>query len=506
MGNSPEYSARLPLDKRDCEGQNPAFDDRRVDGLPAGRVEGGHLENSGGDIMHDDKPALMYERKLEIRYQADILVVGGGPAGIAAAMAAARQGCSVRLVEGHSCLGGMGTAGMVPAFMQFTDGVNFLAGGIGQEVLDTLRKADGTVPPDGMGIRAEVLKRVYDQLLTDAKVPFTFHTQLVDVTVDNGNIREAICCGKSGLFAIQAKVFIDCSGDGDVAAFGGAPYEKGDADGNTMPGTLCSLWAGIAWETVYSSKLGTGNSRIEDAFKDGVFTLQDRHLPGMWRVGSTLGGGNIGHTFGLDGTDEESLTRSYLWGRKSLQEYERYYKEYLKGFEKMELVATGSLMGVRESRRIMGDYILNLDDFKRLAVFEDEIGRYSYPVDIHIAKPDKESYDKFQKEFSTLRLGPGESYGIPYRILTPTGLKNVLTAGRCVSTDRNMQASIRVMPACYITGQAAGIAAAMAVQAGTDTRSIHIRDLQARLKAMGAYLPNFKNPSKRRTTPRKRRQ
>ncbi len=441
--------------------------------------------------MKDNIPILCYKNEMDIRYHTDVLVVGGGPAGIAAGLAAARQGASVRLVEAHSCFGGMGTAGMVPAFMQFTDGVNFLADGIGREILENLRKADGTVPPDGMGIRAETLKRVYDELIMEAQIPFTFHTQVVDVTTQEGHVKEAICAGKTGLFAIRAKVFVDCTGDGDLANLSGAYCEKGDEEGQMMPGTLCSLWAGIDWKQVQKSGLGAGNKRIEQALKDGVFTLEDRHLPGMWRVGNGLGGGNIGHTFDLDGTDEESLSRAYLWGRKSMREYEQYYKNYLKGFEKMELVATGSLLGGRETRRILGDYILSIDDFRRLSVFGDEIGRYSYPVDIHIAKPDKESYERFHKEFTTLRLGKGESYGIPYRILTPKGQKNLLVAGRCVSTDRNLQASIRVMPGCYITGQAAGVAAAMTVEKATDTRNIDIRDLQRRLKAMGAYLPNF---------------
>jgi len=434
---------------------------------------------------------IRFKKDLNVRYRCDVLVVGGGPAGVAAALSAARQGRCVRLIEAHSCLGGMGTAGMVPAFSPFTDGINFVADGIGREILDSLRRAGGTFLPDGVSIRAEVLKRVYDDLLGEAGVPFTFHTRLVGVTVDRGRVGEAICAGKSGLFAIRAGVFIDATGDGDVAAFAGAPYEQGDAEGHMMPGTLCSLWAGVNWSEVRKGGLGRGNRRIEDALKDGVFTLEDRHLPGMWQVSESLGGGNIGHTFDLDGTDEESLTAAYLWGRRSLLEHERYYKEYLKGFERMELVATGALLGVRETRRIMGDYVLNVEDFKSRAVFEDEIGRYCYPVDIHIARPDKESYEKFQREISSMRLGKGESYGIPYRVLTPIGLGNLLVAGRCVSTDRSMQASIRVMPGCFITGQAAGTAAAVMIEAGSDSRNIDVRQLQSRLKGLGAYLPNF---------------
>ncbi len=432
-----------------------------------------------------------FTREVPVRYESDVFVAGGGPAGVAAALAARRQGCTVLLIESHSCLGGMGTAGMVPAFMQFTDGENFLAGGIGKEILEALRKADGTVPPDGMGIRAETLKRIYDSLLLENGIRFLFYTKLIDAQVDKGLVRAAVCAGKSGLFAVRADVYIDATGDGDLCAFAGAPYEKGDATGAMMPGTLCSLWANIDWNAVGASGLGAGNSQIERALQDGVFTLEDRHLPGMWRVGVTLGGGNIGHTFDLDGTDEESLTKALVWGRKSLLEYERYYKGYLKGFEKMELVATGSLLGVRETRRILGDYILNIEDFKRRAIFEDEIGRYAYPVDIHIARPDRESYEKFLSEHTTMRLGKGESYGVPYRTLTPRGLENVLVAGRCISTDRSLQSSIRVMPGCFITGQAAGVAAALACQNKTNIRGISIRELQTRLKSMGAYLPNF---------------
>jgi flavin-dependent dehydrogenase len=440
--------------------------------------------------MSRAKEELTYQRKLEVRHDVDVLVVGGGPAGIAASLAASRQGASVRLIEAQGMLGGMGTSGLVPCFPTFSDGVNFLPGGIGREVLTALQEADACIPPDGTGFRVEVLKRIYDDMLAESDVGFTFHTQLVDMTATPGHACESICYGKSGLFAIRAKMFVDCTGDGDLAAMVGAPFEKGDAEGCMMPGTLCSLWSGVDWKTVWSSGLGHKGSRIEEAIKDGIFTLEDRHLPGMWEVGQTLGGGNIGHTFGVDGTDEESLTKAYLWGRKSLHEYETYYKNYLKGFESMELAATATLMGIRETRRITGDYELTLEDYQNRAVFEDEIGRWNYPVDIHIMKPDNASYNDYRTKYDTQCHGVGESYGIPYRILTPQGLDNVLVAGRCVSSDRSVQASIRVMPACFITGQAAGVAASMAAEAGLDTRSIDVKDMQTRLIAMGGHLPN----------------
>lgn len=431
-----------------------------------------------------------FQRRVEIRHQVDVFVAGGGPSGAAAAVTAARQGRTVFLAEAQGCLGGAGTAGMVPAFMQFSDGTNFLAGGFGQEIYEKLRASGGVCVDQGVGIRAEALKRLYDQLLLDAGVGFTFLTPLIAVETNGDRVTLAILAAKSGIFAVAAKFFVDATGDGDLAAWAGAPFEKGDEAGHMMAGTLCSLWADIDWDVVKASGLGKGAARLEEAFQDKVFTIEDRHLPGMWRVGKRLGGGNIGHTFGVDATDERSLTQALIWGRKSMLEYERYYKEYLRGFETMELAATASLLGIRESRRILGDYVLNLEDFKSRAVFEDEIGRYCYPVDIHAAKPDKASFDKFKEEHAKLRCAKGENYGIPFRILIPRGLSNVLVAGRCASADRYMQSSIRVMPGCYITGQAAGMAAALALESKTDTRGVSIPALQSRLKRIGAFLPN----------------
>ncbi|MBN1247975.1 MAG: FAD-dependent oxidoreductase [Anaerolineae bacterium] len=438
---------------------------------------------------------ISFEREVSVRHEVDVFVAGGGPSGIAAALAAARQGASVYIAEGQACFGGMGTAGLVPAFMCFTDRVNFLADGVGREIYERMKQRADTPrddPGGSVSINAEALKLVYDDVIQEARaqgpgnIDFTFHTQVIGVDAEGGHVNAAICAAKSGLYAVQAKVFVDGTGDGDLAVWAGAPFEKGDADGHMMPGTLCSLWANVDWDRVSERQ----DRNLTAAFADNVFTVQDRHLPGMWQVGPGIGGGNIGHTFGVDGTDERSLTQALLWGRRSLSEYEVYYKRYLEGFEAMSLVATGALLGLRETRRIIGDYVLCLDDFESRAVFQDEIGRYNYPVDIHASTPNTEDFAKFEDEFKRLRYETGESYGIPYRILTPRGLDNVLVAGRCVSTDRYMQGSIRVMPGCYITGQAAGVAASLAAAETMDVHAVDVSKLQALLKAQGAYLPN----------------
>jgi len=298
-----------------------------------------------------------------------------------------------------------------------------------------------------------------------------------------------ICAAKSGMYAIQADVYIDCTGDGDLSAWAGAPFEKGDEQGNMMPGTLCSLWADVDWQAVRKSG-ELDDDFLPAAFEAGIFSVQDRHLPGMFRVGEHLAGGNVGHAFGVDATDEDSLTRALVQGRKTVREYEAFYKRFLTGYGQMQLAATGSLMGIRESRRIMGDYVLDLYDFKNRAVFDDEIGRYCYPVDIHAAQPSDESFANFMREFTELRYQPGESYGIPYRSLLPRGLRNVLVAGRCVSSDRYIQGSLRVMPGCYVTGQAVGAAAALSLAHAGEVRAISTAALQSRLLELGAYLPN----------------
>ena len=430
---------------------------------------------------------MIYTRKLAEKYNVDVFVAGGGAAGVAAAVAAARQGKSVFLAEATGALGGLGTSGMVPAFAPFDDGVNILASGIGLEVRKNVSKH---VPINTYwtSIDAEELKREYDRIATEAGVDFSFFTTVCDVVVNDGHVEYVVCTAKSGMFAVKAKIYIDCTGDGDLCAMGGGEFEMGDNnDGEVMPGTLCSQWVNIDWDRV--PKISP-NAHIEKAFADGVLTYEDRHLPGFFKRTSGVDGGNIGHLFGLDPTDERSLTKGMIWGRKSMLEYERYFKEYFTGYENMVLTTTAAIPGVRESRRVTCDYTLCVNDFINRAVFEDEIGRYCYPVDIHVKNTEKAEYERFQKEYQQdLKYKKGESYGIPYRSMVVKSFSNMLVAGRCMGVDRKMQASIRVMPGCFIAGQAAGAAAALASASG-ETRRVNFSELACELKKLGEYLPN----------------
>ncbi len=427
---------------------------------------------------------MKYSIDLNEKYNVDIFIAGGGAAGVAAAVAASRQGKSVFLAESMGCFGGVGTSGLVPAFAPFDDGKNVLASGIGYEIRQNVSK---NIPLDSYWtkINVEELKREYDRIITESGVKFSFFTTLCDVVTDDNRIEYVILSAKSGMFAVKASVYIDCTGDGDLCAKGGGQFCVGDENGAVIPSTLCSLWTNI--DAKNYTDIGVQNEFIEQAHREGVLTFEDKHLPGMFVHENGIGAGNIGHLFGLNPLDEASLTEGMVWGRKLIVEYENYYRKYLKGFENMHLCATGSIPGVRESRRIVCDYTLCVDDFVKRADFEDEIGRYCYPIDIHIMNTSGEEFERFSAEYESLRYEAGESYGIPYRSLIPVSFSNALVAGRCIGTDRSMQASIRVMPGCFITGQAAGVAAALTVNTG-DVRKVDYDEMYKELKKIGAYL------------------
>lgn len=430
---------------------------------------------------------------IPVRYEVDVCITGAGPGGIAAAVTAARQGVRVLLLDSHTMPGGMSTAGRVPVLMSISDGINILPGGFGQEVIERMKAVSASYGFENHGqqLNAEQLKVIYEDLLIDAGVELLYYSRLAAVNAENGTVKQTVYASPSGLFAVEAKIFIDGTGDGTVAVWAGAPFEMAPLD-EIMPATLCSLWTGFDWAAYRAGGAFSHNDEkmpelLDAAFKDGSLSTEDHHHTGMAKNSEIAVGANISHVFGVDGTDETSLTCGLIENRRLLREYERFYRKNIAGFANAEIVDSGSLLGIRESRRITGDYILNNDDFKARRDFPDEIGRYNFPADIHPPRPSRAQVAEHKKLYRASACQKGESYGIPYRILLPLKVNNLLTCGRCVSTDRYVHASLRVIPGCWITGQAAGMAAAMAAKNNITPREIDVIKLRENLKNIGGF-------------------
>lgn len=432
---------------------------------------------------------ILYTKEIPVTYTPDVLIVGGGPSGVAAAVMCSRfiqDPSRIMLVEQSGTFGGASTLAMVPEIMNFDDGIHFLSGGIGREIHDALF-GETCGNREWYHVRTEQLKNLYDRLIVESGITFRFYSRVTDVITDGKSITHAILSGPDGNYAVSSKFFIDCTGTGSLCSLAGAAYEYGDENGNTMPATLCSIWGGVD----FIRKKNDG-ARIGEAFRDGVFSQYDTVLPGIKATfpEAGVGGGNIGHCFGADDRDAASLTDAMIQGRKILLEYETYYKNYVPGCENAVLMNTANYLGIRESRRVRCVKMLRAEDFSGEKTFDDEIGRYSYPIDIHPMRANEESMKQFAAHIA-MRHNNGESYSIPYRCLVPEDLDNVWVAGRCIGADHAMQASVRVIPCCYITGQAAGAAAARCISDACSNKNVDIDQIRRMLVGQGAYITNI---------------
>jgi hypothetical protein len=431
----------------------------------------------------------------------DVIVLGGGPTGSTAAAAAAREGAKTLLVEATGSLGGSGTSSLVPAWCPFSDKEKIIYKGLAETVLERCKAHQPHVKAqdlDWVPIDAERLKVIYDDLVTEFGVSVLFHTFFSAVETDGeGRIETVLISNKAGLTALRAKVFIDCTGDADLCAWAGAEFQQGDETGDLMPATHCFILANVDEYGLSHGEWLHGNNKkspIYDVLESGKYPLIiDAHACNNI-VGPGTVGFNAGHLWDLDNTDPWSLSRGMMKGRKIARQYQEALAEFHpKAFANAFLVMTGSTMGIRETRRVIGDYVLTLDDYLERRSFDDEICRNSYYIDIHHAKKDVEANVKNRREgveARTFRYGVGESHGVPYRCLTPKGLKNVLVAGRSISCDRVVQGSVRVMPVCLAMGEAAGIAAVLAYKtADGDAHGVDVTVLREKLREYGAYLP-----------------
>lgn len=419
--------------------------------------------------------------------ESDIVISGGGPAGVAAALAAARRGYRVLLLEQTGTLGGLATSGLVPTFAPSTDGERFLYGGIYEEIDRELCRRMGVEckPASWQAIDAEIMKRLLDDLVEAAGVRVLFGVKVCEAEVDDGRIRALWAATAQGIRRITGRQFIDATGDGMLAMLAGAEFEYGDKAGNTMSPTLCAQFANIDYKK-YEEAYRNGNSDRavwHRMLQAGTAPLIEHHFVCMTRMSPATATSNLGHIYGCNVFDPDDLTRGYREGRRVVRTFETFYREHVPGFENAVLVSTASLLGVRETRRIRGEYRMTFDDYRNRADFTDEIGRCCYPVDIHSSSLDSEEQKRVEQVLAATRFKHGESYGIPYRAMIPVGLRNLLVPGRALSSDREIQSSIRVMPPCFVTGQAAGIAAGMVQE--EDVRSVDIAALQAALRELG---------------------
>ena len=423
-------------------------------------------------------------KKIKIDNQWDVIVAGGGPAGCAAATAAAREGARTLLIEGTGALGSMGTSGLLNAWCPFTDKEKIIYKGIAEKVfLESKKGVPHAKSNDWVPINAEYLKIVYDNLVKSAGVSVLLFSTVAAVEMKNkGEIDAIIVANKAGLTAYRAKVFIDCTGDGDIAAWAGADFVLGDEKGEVQQGTLCFTVSNIdsyQYSLVGSVHNSRKDSPVHKIVESGKYSLiHDNHFNDKL-AGPAYIAFNAGHVK-VDSLDPVSLTEATMLGRKQAQQLHSGMKEFCPEiFAGSHLAATGSLLGIREGRRIKCDYTFTLEDWLARKDFDDSIGRNAYYIDIH--KKNAADYPRY---------GKGESHGIPYRCLIPVGLRNLLVAGRCISTDHYAHGSLRVMPPCLVTGEAAGMAAMHAIQqTGNDVHRIDISHLRKRLKEEGQYIP-----------------
>ena len=433
-------------------------------------------------------------KNLIIHENYDVIVAGGGPSGITAAVAAAREGAKTLLIEQSGQLGGMAISGLVPAWTPYSDRIRIIYGGLSKRVFLETKAQMPFIPEDRIDwvpIDFEALKKVYENLIKEAGVEVLFHTTVCDTVMkDERNVEALIVANKSGISAYKAPVFVDCTGDADIYAFSGGEFEIGDK-GEVQPSTMCFIITNVD-EEVYNAGAslygGNADSMIHKIIADGKYNIPDTHLC-ISKIGPKTYGFNAGHVWDVHSTDPEEVSKAIFEGRDLARRYYEALKEYHPAFKESYLVQTAPTIGIRESRRIVGDYTFTTDDYFARRSFDDEICRNNYFIDIHkSAKENDEWHEHSDNRFEHYKRG--ESHGVPYRCLCPKHLDNVLVAGRTVSTDRITQGPLRIMPCCLCEGEAAGIAAAMATK--MDEVNIHNVDtdaLRATLKANDAYLP-----------------
>lgn len=432
----------------------------------------------------------------------DVLVVGGGCAGISAAVCAARHGAKVLLAEANGCLGGMATMGLIGPFMTSYDpaGKRQVIKGFFDEFVRRMVQLGGAIPPEDCragegtcGFRVaghdhcctfspETYKVVAEEMCEEAGVELLYNAHFVHAVLSEAEdrISGAVFSTKAGLIMIEAKVVIDCTGDADVAFESRVPIAYGDDKGTTQPASLFFILDGANKDRMEHARLHEGADMVFQDIVRREIAERRYHIPrdkiGLYECPNGAFRVNMSRVQLKDGCDPFEVTKATIAARKQFPEILDLIHRLVPGCENTYLVTSAPMLGQRETRRIQGDFVLTGDDLRAVKRFDDDVFLAGSSIDMHEATS------------GTYVPAQGEAYGVPYRVLLPRKVKNLLVAGRSVSMDREALAALRVMPPVFAMGQAAGTAAAICVSDDCDPAKINISSLQSMLKTDGVVL------------------
>lgn len=414
----------------------------------------------------------------------DVIVAGGGLTGCAAAIAAARQGMRVLLVEQSGFLGGALGNALVNPFMAYWTSVEEggekkklqLSAGLFSEILEELETIGGL---KGTMFHEEYMKLVLDRMVAASGAKALLHVTLCGVQKENSGIRSIEVVGKSGRLTFSARYFIDCTGDADLAVMAGCPTHLGRPEDHLcQPMTLCFRLSNVDMDA-YAQNRSKINGLYQQFQREGkIKNPREDVLIFHHPVKNTLHF-NTTRVVKLNPVDPFDLTAAEMQAREQMFEMYHFLRENIEGFENADISMSAPQIGVRESRMIDGRHVLTVEELKDCTRFDDAIAAGNYDVDIHNPSGAGTSHYYFKE---------GEYYTIPYRSLQPLGANNLLVAGRCISSTHEAQASYRIMPIVTTLGEAAGVAAAVAAKQDATVADADIREIQSILKQNGAFI------------------
>lgn len=410
----------------------------------------------------------------------NLAVVGGGFAGVCSALAAAREGARVIIIEKGNCLGGAATNCLVTPFMPYwteQDGKRLdLTGGIFEEIHHRLEMRSAIFYESFL---EEELKYILNEMILEANIDLLFHSKLFEVKKADGKITSVTLATRGEKMKIEADYFIDATGDAQLAYLANCPTEQGrKEDSLCQPMTLCFRLGNVDVDRFFESFEELKQAHKSSLEAGELINPRENILVFKMPVKNVLHF-NTTRVIKKDPVSAISMTEAEIIGRQQVFEIYDFMKKHARGLENSFLMMTASEIGVRESRRIIGEYVLTENDCINCVKFDDAIVACNYDIDIHNPEGTGTSHHYFKS---------GEYYTIPYRSLIPKGADNMLVAGRCISSDHGAQASYRIMPTVSCIGQAAGTAISLAIKGGVGVREIDVSQLQRKLKSNGMFI------------------